>query len=205
LPAHFAHKRARPRACRQEAAFNVMTGFDRRISGQRSMAPGAGKCPEWQRELTVNQPSYDFEGSSPSFPTTLRPDGLRVAQPRGTPGRSVSGVAGAQRKRRRTVSWDSGCAWCSRAPRSSASSGARRSCRDEPGPPNRSVSGFLRRIATCPADSLDDACFGRCCPDGPVPGDRRTDGAGGARYTAKNRLDHVEELRSCRKRRCLDV
>jgi CspA family cold shock protein len=22
-----------------------------------------GECPEWQRELTVNQPSYDFEGS----------------------------------------------------------------------------------------------------------------------------------------------
>src|SRR3981081_353931 len=29
----------------------------------------AGECPEWQRELTVNQPSYDFEGSSPSSPT----------------------------------------------------------------------------------------------------------------------------------------
>jgi hypothetical protein len=28
-----------------------------------------GECPEWQRELTVNQPSYDFEGSSPSSPT----------------------------------------------------------------------------------------------------------------------------------------
>jgi hypothetical protein len=34
-----------------------------------------GECPEWQRELTVNQPSYDFEGSSPSSPTTLRPTG----------------------------------------------------------------------------------------------------------------------------------
>src|SRR6266702_2865625 len=43
-----------------------------------------GECPEWQRELTVNQPSSDFEGSSPSSPTTLRPDGLRVAQPRQT-------------------------------------------------------------------------------------------------------------------------
>src|SRR5882757_6481572 len=31
-----------------------------------------GECPEWQRELTVNQPSYDFEGSSPSSPTSLR-------------------------------------------------------------------------------------------------------------------------------------
>src|SRR3954451_8643217 len=48
------------------------------------MASEAGKCPEWQRELTVNQPPHGFEGSSPSFPTTLRPDGLRVAQPRKT-------------------------------------------------------------------------------------------------------------------------
>lgn len=31
----------------------------------------AGECPEWQRELTVNQPSYDFEGSSPSSPTNV--------------------------------------------------------------------------------------------------------------------------------------
>ncbi len=31
--------------------------------------------------LTVNQPPHGFEGSSPSFPTTLRPCGLRVAQP----------------------------------------------------------------------------------------------------------------------------
>jgi hypothetical protein len=30
--------------------------------------------------LTVNQPPHGFEGSSPSFPTTLRPCGLRVAQ-----------------------------------------------------------------------------------------------------------------------------
>ena len=29
-----------------------------------------GKCPEWQRELTVNQPPHGFEGSSPSFPTS---------------------------------------------------------------------------------------------------------------------------------------
>src|ERR1700733_3215858 len=29
----------------------------------------AGECPEWQRELTVNQPPHGFEGSSPSFPT----------------------------------------------------------------------------------------------------------------------------------------
>jgi hypothetical protein len=30
-----------------------------------------GKCPEWQRELTVNQPPHGFEGSSPSFPTNI--------------------------------------------------------------------------------------------------------------------------------------
>ena len=34
---------------------------------------GAGECPEWQRELTVNQPPYGFEGSSPSSPTILSP------------------------------------------------------------------------------------------------------------------------------------
>ena len=30
-----------------------------------------GECPEWQRELTVNQPPHGFEGSSPSSPTIL--------------------------------------------------------------------------------------------------------------------------------------
>src|SRR5262249_4111866 len=35
-------------------------------------AVGTGECPEWQRELTVNQPSYDFAGSSPASPTSLR-------------------------------------------------------------------------------------------------------------------------------------
>src|SRR5262249_29308681 len=34
-------------------------------------AVGTGECPEWQRELTVNQPSYDFAGSSPASPTIL--------------------------------------------------------------------------------------------------------------------------------------
>jgi hypothetical protein len=28
-----------------------------------------GECPEWQRELTVNQPPYGFVGSSPTSPT----------------------------------------------------------------------------------------------------------------------------------------
>src|SRR5207302_10554439 len=31
-----------------------------------------GECPEWQRELTVNQPPYGFAGSSPASPTILR-------------------------------------------------------------------------------------------------------------------------------------
>jgi hypothetical protein len=30
-----------------------------------------GECPEWQRELTVNQPPHGFEGSSPSSPTSF--------------------------------------------------------------------------------------------------------------------------------------
>jgi hypothetical protein len=29
----------------------------------------AGECPEWQRELTVNQPPHGFVGSSPTSPT----------------------------------------------------------------------------------------------------------------------------------------
>ena len=28
-----------------------------------------GECPEWQRELTVNQPPHGFVGSSPTSPT----------------------------------------------------------------------------------------------------------------------------------------
>lgn len=31
----------------------------------------AGECPEWQRELTVNQPPHGFAGSSPASPTIL--------------------------------------------------------------------------------------------------------------------------------------
>src|ERR1700743_106670 len=29
----------------------------------------SGECPEWQRELTVNQPPHGFAGSSPASPT----------------------------------------------------------------------------------------------------------------------------------------
>ena len=57
-----------------------MAGFSRSLplhgrSGRRRQAQNgsqcrrAGECPEWQRELTVNQPPHGFEGSSPSFPT----------------------------------------------------------------------------------------------------------------------------------------
>src|SRR5882724_9996539 len=48
-----------------------------------------GECPEWQRELTVNQPSYDFEGSSPSSPTSLR-----LLRKRRLPRRSPTGEGG---------------------------------------------------------------------------------------------------------------
>src|SRR6476659_6168963 len=41
--------------------------FAARSSG--SNACRAGECPEWQRELTVNQPPYGFVGSSPTSPT----------------------------------------------------------------------------------------------------------------------------------------
>ena len=34
-----------------------------------SNACRAGECPEWQRELTVNQPPHGFAGSSPASPT----------------------------------------------------------------------------------------------------------------------------------------
>lgn len=32
-------------------------------------AAAPGECPEWQRELTVNQPPHGFAGSSPASPT----------------------------------------------------------------------------------------------------------------------------------------
>src|SRR5207245_6179162 len=43
--------------------------------GRIADAVGTGECPEWQRELTVNQPPHGFEGSSPASPTSLRPMG----------------------------------------------------------------------------------------------------------------------------------
>ena len=42
------------------------------LGGRFRDAVGTGECTEWQRELTVNQPSYDFAGSSPASPTSLR-------------------------------------------------------------------------------------------------------------------------------------
>src|SRR4051794_24407540 len=47
-------------------------------------------------------------------------------------------------------------------------SGWARSWLDEPGPPNRSASGFLRGIAIDPAGNPGCECFGRYFPDGPV-------------------------------------
>ena len=71
LPWCFPHKRARPGACIGFLGFSVIDcPYLHHFGGLRCCREG--KCPEWQRELTVNQPSYDFEGSSPSFPTTLR-------------------------------------------------------------------------------------------------------------------------------------
>src|SRR5262245_55818976 len=40
--------------------------------GRFADAVGTGECPEWQRELTVNQPPHGFAGSSPASPTSLR-------------------------------------------------------------------------------------------------------------------------------------
>src|ERR1700752_709602 len=39
--------------------------------GRFADAVGTGECPEWQRELTVNQPPHGFAGSSPASPTSL--------------------------------------------------------------------------------------------------------------------------------------
>src|SRR5262249_4297174 len=78
------HKRARPRflSGRRGLSAISMVLSAATSCGRFADAVGTGECPEWQRELTVNQPSYDFAGSSPASPTTLRPGGLRVAQPR---------------------------------------------------------------------------------------------------------------------------
>src|ERR1700730_11835817 len=71
LPCCFAHKRA-------DREPDIGHAF---LTSSMAVQPSfrwvwsdgvAGECPEWQRELTVNQPSYDFEGSSPSSPTILK-------------------------------------------------------------------------------------------------------------------------------------
>ncbi len=70
--------------CERPSVFSVIDGLmSATLGGKLAMGHEAGKCPEWQRELTVNQPPHGFEGSSPSFPTNLRPWRLRVAQPDG--------------------------------------------------------------------------------------------------------------------------
>ena len=63
----FRPPRAHKPAAASKRGLPCAQGF---IYALTAMAPG--ECPEWQRELTVNQPSYDFEGSSPSSPTSLR-------------------------------------------------------------------------------------------------------------------------------------
>src|SRR4051812_2083035 len=73
LPCPFRHKSGRPPTPSSGigglhvSMARLVTGTGGRIERHRT-----GECPEWQRELTVNQPSYDFEGSSPSSPTSLR-------------------------------------------------------------------------------------------------------------------------------------
>src|SRR3954463_12906385 len=46
-----------------------MAVFGRRQGPARLCCRRAGECPEWQRELTVNQPPHGFAGSSPASPT----------------------------------------------------------------------------------------------------------------------------------------
>src|SRR4051812_29241382 len=79
LPCPFRHKSGRPPTPSSGigglhvSMARLVTGTGGRIERHRT-----GECPEWQRELTVNQPSYDFEGSSPSSPTILlRAEALR--------------------------------------------------------------------------------------------------------------------------------
>jgi hypothetical protein len=60
----------------------------------------AGECPEWQRELTVNQPSYDFEGSSPSSPTNY----LNIKE--GFPRPRAAGRRGEARRPRSPLTGD---------------------------------------------------------------------------------------------------
>src|SRR5262249_21732713 len=49
--------------------FSRLHGPVRCRKGKRIASCRAGEGPEWQGELTVNQPSYDFVGSSPTSPT----------------------------------------------------------------------------------------------------------------------------------------
>lgn len=70
LPHRIAHKRARSRPDPGCRGLHVpWPSSVRRQGPARLCCRRAGECPEWQRELTVNQPPYGFEGSSPSSPT----------------------------------------------------------------------------------------------------------------------------------------
>src|SRR6185295_11362836 len=89
LPPPFAHKRAGPGARHR---LTVLTSSMAGSAASKRLGLRCcwtGECPEWQRELTVNQPSYDFEGSSPSSPTSLR-----SRSERRLPRRSPTGAGG---------------------------------------------------------------------------------------------------------------
>lgn len=71
--AGFDHKgpgRARPllRAPRSYRLHGA-DGPDAAVPRPARIAIDTGECPEWQRELTVNQPPHGFAGSSPASPT----------------------------------------------------------------------------------------------------------------------------------------
>ena len=73
LPHRIAHNRARSRphpGCR-----GLHVPWPSSVAGAgpaRLCCRRAGECPEWQRELTVNQPPHGFAGSSPASPTILK-------------------------------------------------------------------------------------------------------------------------------------
>src|SRR5262249_40384806 len=75
LPRRFAHKRAPPLPpfSGLSRSSRLMAVSVRRQGPVRLCCRRAGECPEWQRELTVNQPPHGFAGSSPASPTSADP------------------------------------------------------------------------------------------------------------------------------------
>src|SRR5262249_3086503 len=72
--------------CRRQAGLRKAT----------SIVSSAGECPERQRGRTVNPLSDDFVGSSPTSPTSLRAQALRLASQRRT--RRLSAEASWRRR-----------------------------------------------------------------------------------------------------------